>query len=74
LRFFSFGGYGLALAALALAALALVFFGAYDSYPRDSIFLGFIVEQTALDSIPQGKQKCVGYFPPFFQLRFRSTV
>jgi len=40
---FSFGGYGLALAALALAALALValalaalalvVFGAYDSYP-----------------------------------------
>jgi len=28
LRFFSFGGYG-----LALAALALVVFGAYDSYP-----------------------------------------
>jgi len=28
LRLFSFGGYGLALAALALAA-----FGAYDSYP-----------------------------------------
>jgi len=28
LRLFSFGGYG-----LALAALALVFFGAYDSYP-----------------------------------------
>jgi len=29
LRLFSFGGYG-----LALAALALVVFGAYDSYPR----------------------------------------
>jgi len=28
LRLFSFGGYG-----LALAALALVLFGAYDSYP-----------------------------------------
>jgi len=28
MRLFSFGGYG-----LALAALALVFFGAYDSYP-----------------------------------------
>jgi len=34
LRLFSFGGYGLALAALALAALALVVFGAYDSYPE----------------------------------------
>jgi len=33
LRLFSFGGYG-----LALAALALVVFGAYDSYPI-SIFL-----------------------------------
>jgi len=33
LRLSSFGGYGLALAALALAALALVVFGAYDSYP-----------------------------------------
>jgi len=29
LRLFSFGGYG-----LALAALALVIFGAYDSYPK----------------------------------------
>jgi len=29
LRLFSFGGYG-----LALAALALVLFGAYDSYPK----------------------------------------
>jgi len=29
LRLFSFGGYG-----LALAALALVVFGAYDSYPQ----------------------------------------
>jgi len=36
LRLFSFGGYG-----LALAAMALVVFGAYDSYPlsaRDAIF------------------------------------
>jgi len=31
LRLFSFGGYG-----LALAALALVVFGAYDSYPKSS--------------------------------------
>jgi len=30
LRLFSFGGYG-----LALAALALVVFGAYDSYPAE---------------------------------------
>jgi len=34
LRLFSFGGYG-----LALAALALVFFGAYDSYPSISFSL-----------------------------------
>jgi len=34
LRLFSFGGYG-----LALAALALVVFGAYDSYPSEP-FLG----------------------------------
>jgi len=33
LRLFSFGGYG-----LALAALALVVFGAYDSYPANSHF------------------------------------
>jgi len=32
LRLFSFGGYG-----LALAALALVVYGAYDSYPTKSI-------------------------------------
>jgi len=37
LRLFSFGGYGLALAALALAALALVVFGAYDSYPQGQL-------------------------------------
>jgi len=37
LLLFSFGGYGLALAALALAALALVVFGAYDSHPFKSI-------------------------------------
>jgi len=35
LRFFSFGGYG-----LALAALALVVFGAYDSYPKFEENLG----------------------------------
>jgi len=32
LRLFSIGGYG-----LALAALALVVFGAYDSYPTQTI-------------------------------------
>jgi len=32
LRLFSFGGYG-----LALAALALVVFGAYDSYPAGQL-------------------------------------
>jgi len=34
--FSRFGGYG-----LALAALALVVFGAYDSYPKCQIQLGF---------------------------------
>jgi len=34
LRLFSFGGYG-----LALAALALVVFGVYDSYPTVSVAL-----------------------------------
>jgi len=33
LRLFSFGGYG-----LALAALAFVVFGAYDSYPTMQLF------------------------------------
>jgi len=32
LRLFSFGGYG-----LAFAALALVVFGAYDSYPKNNM-------------------------------------
>jgi len=32
LRLFSFGGYG-----LALAAMALVLFGAYDSYPKKDV-------------------------------------
>jgi len=34
LRLFSFGGYG-----LALAALALVIFGAYDSYPNGTLVI-----------------------------------
>jgi len=36
LQLFSFGGYG-----LALAALALVVFGAYDSYPFRTCVLNF---------------------------------
>jgi len=48
LRLFSFGGYG-----LALAALALVVFGAYDSYPFNSIFAGFFNLFY--------RQKCVGF-------------
>jgi len=39
LRLFSFGGYG-----LALAALALVLFGAYDSYPNPKPSLQFPVD------------------------------
>jgi len=43
LRLFSFGGYG-----LALAALALVVFGAYDSYPQDvEISIFYIFTQPA---------------------------
>jgi len=38
LRLFSFGGYG-----LALAALALVVFGAYDSYPSGTPLEGYSV-------------------------------
>jgi len=38
LRHFSFGGYG-----LALAALALVVFGAYDSYPK--LFIGIEIHE-----------------------------
>jgi len=34
LRLFSFGGYG-----LALAAMAIVVFGAYDTYPRITVRL-----------------------------------
>jgi len=44
LRLFSFGGYG-----LALAALALVVFGAYDSYPFHLCFSC----KRALDSSPE---------------------
>jgi len=40
LQLFSFGGYG-----LVLAALALVVFGAYDSYPNKTyLLLLFILE------------------------------
>jgi len=43
LRLFSLGGYG-----LALAALALVVFGAYDSYPTGNMkgALGFLTSAT----------------------------
>jgi len=40
LRIFSFGGYG-----LALAALALVVFGAYDSYPKNNSPEKFLEEK-----------------------------
>jgi len=40
LGLFSFGGYG-----LALAALALVDFGAYDSYPQGPYTYVVVVEQ-----------------------------
>ena len=41
LRLFSFGGYG-----LALAALALVIFGAYDSYPKKVVKFALAVKIT----------------------------
>jgi len=48
LRLFSFGGYGLALAALALAALALVAFGAIECPTCDTITLFFPIQSTTL--------------------------
>jgi len=42
LRLFSFGGYG-----LALAALALEVFGAYDSYPLKHAFCFTFAQNTA---------------------------
>jgi len=48
LRLFSFGGYG-----LALAALALVVFGAYDSYPKDK-------PSCTEDSYPRSQKRKVG--------------
>jgi len=44
LRLFSFGGYG-----LALAALALVVFGAYDSYPSQSTLTIFALKSLFLN-------------------------
>jgi len=43
LRLFSFGGYG-----FALAALALEVFGAYDSYPNQKCFLAKIFVSQSL--------------------------
>jgi len=48
LRIFSFGGYG-----LALAALALVVFGAYDSYP-EMHYLKFQVDVSGREVINLG--------------------
>jgi len=45
LRLFSFGGYGLALAALALAR-----FGAYDSYPEEATFKTERVEHNFIEA------------------------
>jgi len=56
LRLFSFGGYG-----LALAALALVVFGAYDSYPYHAIFFEIEIRfvhcliEVAIRTLPQLK-------------------
>jgi len=66
LRLFSFGGYG-----LALAALALVVFGAYDSYP----FL--LTLHFAVTGLQQFKYKAEffnesGGFFAIFQIRFED--
>jgi len=47
LRLFSFGGYGLALAALALAALALVVFGAIECPPLYFYFFQYLSLENA---------------------------
>jgi len=49
LQLFSFGGYG-----LAVAALALVVFGAYDSYPK-------------ISSLPEKKSSPFIAFSPIFK-------
>ena len=54
MRLFSFGGYG-----LALAALVLVVFGAYDSYPKGATSLKIRLRYTdeeALFSYSPGKK------------------
>jgi len=60
LRLFSFGGYG-----LALAALALVFFCAYDSYPlrlRLFSFGGYGLALAALALVVFGAYDSYPYF------------
>jgi len=57
LRLFSFGGYD----RLALAALALVVFGAYDSYPpRPTTFAGIVFSLIIAESFHRKKEKKSG--------------
>jgi len=65
LRLFSFGGYGLALAALALVVLALVVFGAYDSYPGDESQRLKIQPQKRSMFSRKGSLSRVTFFPRF---------
>jgi len=51
LRLFSFGGYG-----LALAALALVVFGAYDSHPDNAAAVLQIEEKEKSSALLQTKR------------------
>jgi len=53
LRLFAFGGYG-----LALAALALVVFGAYDSYPIQHISKKLVERLINAGERKQYPQKC----------------
>jgi len=61
LRLFSFGGYG-----LALAVLALVVFGAYDSYPdRQPVYFILAIHSLELSVLVPYK----AFFGIFFSLK-----
>jgi len=65
LRLFSFGGHG-----LALAALALVVFGAYDSYPSEKML--YSVQTSWKTHFPQGR--CQDFFPWIQRIRIPKEV
>jgi len=62
LRLFSFGGYG-----LALAALALVVFGAYDSYPKMQPLISTEQQVLVSEKNSQILATNFGVFPSFFE-------